>query len=85
MVSSLNRFGAYPREGHLDLTVRCFSYVKTTQDKKTAIDSRPVQLNCISPSFRKLIPDFTKDYPNSAEEMDLVYPHYLDLSCNQYS
>ena len=33
VVSSLNRFGAYPLEGHLDLAVYCFGYVKTTQDK----------------------------------------------------
>ena len=28
VVSSPNRFGAYPRQYHLDLTIRCFGYIK---------------------------------------------------------
>ena len=42
VVSSLNCFGACPREGHLDLAVRCFGYVKTAINKKIDIDSRPM-------------------------------------------
>ena len=33
LVSSLNRFGAYSRNGHLDLAVRSFGYIKTTTHK----------------------------------------------------
>ena len=40
VVSSSKYFGSCPREGHLDLAVRCFGYVKTTQDKQIVIDSR---------------------------------------------
>ena len=41
LVTSLNRFGACSREGHLDLVVRDFEYVKTTLNKQIDIDSRP--------------------------------------------
>ena len=41
-VSSLNRFVANPREGHLDLAVCAFGYIKTTLTKQIAIDSRPM-------------------------------------------
>ena len=47
VVSSLNRFWTCPGEGHLDLVVSSFSYVKTTQDKKTEIDFRPMQFDRI--------------------------------------
>ena len=46
--SSLTLFGVCPREVHLDLVVRCFGYVKTTQDKQVAIDSRTMQFNQIT-------------------------------------
>ena len=60
-VSSLNRFRVCPREGHLDLSVRCFDYVKTTINKQIAIGSRPMQFDRTAPNFKKLIPDFIKD------------------------
>ena len=69
LVTSLNRFGACPREGHLDLAVRAFGYVKTTLNNQIAIESRPMNFNRSSPKFEKLIPDFIKDYPSAKEEM----------------
>ena len=69
-VSYLNRFGACPREGRLNLPVRWFGYVKTTIYKQIVIDSRPMEFNRTAPNFQKLIPDFKKDYPNAIEEMD---------------
>ena len=77
-VSSLNHFGVCPREGHLDLTVRCFGYVKTTINKQVDINSRPMQFNRIAPNFQKLIPDFTKYYPDAIEEMDPFFPSVSD-------
>ena len=73
-VSSLNRFGACPREGYLELAVRCFCYIKTTINKKFVIDSRPVQFNRTAPNFQKLTPDFIKDYPDAIEDMDPSFP-----------
>ena len=57
LVSSLNRFGACPREGHLDLTVRSFGYIKTTMHTHITIDSLPMEFNRSDPNFKKLIPD----------------------------
>ena len=74
VVCSLDRFRECPREGHLDLAVHYFGYVKITQDKKIVIDSRPMQLNCVSPKFRKLVYDFIKDYPDEKKEIDLTFP-----------
>ena len=62
LITSLNRFGACPREGHLDLAVRTFGYVKTTLNKQIDIDSRPMNFNRSSPNFEKLKSDFIKDY-----------------------
>ena len=73
-MSSLNRFGACPCEGHLDLDVCAFGYVKTTLNKQIAIDSRPMQFQRSEPNFEKLIPDFIKDYPDSIEEFDPGFP-----------
>ena len=74
LVSSLNRFGAAPREYHLDLAVRAFGYIKTTKHYQIAIDSRPMVINRTTPSYEKLIPDFVKDYPETSEELDPGFP-----------
>ena len=73
MVLSLNRFGACPREGHLDLAVRCFRYVKAI-NKKIDIDSRPIKFIRTTPKFVKLIPDLLKDYSDVTEDMDPSFP-----------
>lgn len=74
LVSCLNRFGACPREAHLDLAVCSFGYVKTTLHKQIAIDSRPMDFNRASPNFETLRPDFPRDYPDAKEEMDPGFP-----------
>ena len=74
VVSILDRFGSFPREGHLDLLVRCFGYIKTTINKHITIDYIPIQFNMTAPNFTKLIPDFLKDYYDSKEEMDEIFP-----------
>ena len=58
LVASLNRFGACPREYHLDLAVRSFGYLKTVTDPKICIDHRPMEFSRTKPEFHKLIPDF---------------------------
>ena len=74
LVSSLNRFGACPREYHLDLAVRAFGYVKQVKDPKIGIDSRPLQYERIFPDYEKLIPDFLQDYPEAKEEIAAHFP-----------
>ena len=74
LVSSLNRFGACPREYHLDLAVRAFGYVKQVKDPKIAIDSRPMDYKRITPKYEAVIPDFVKDYPDAKEEIAVHFP-----------
>ena len=74
VLSSLNRFGAYSREDHLDLIVHCFGYAKTIIHNKIDIDYGPMQFNRTEPKFTKLIPKFVNDYPEAIEEMDLGFP-----------
>ena len=74
LVSSLNRFGACPRESHLDLAVRAFGYLKQVPDPKIAIDWRPMKFTRSSPRFEQLRPDFLEDYPDAKEELDPSFP-----------
>ena len=74
LVSSLNRFGTCPREGHLELAICAFGYIKQTPNKQIAIDWRPMRYSRDDPSFETLIPDFLKDYPDATEEMDANFP-----------
>ena len=74
MVSSLNRFGACPREKHLELAVRAFGYLKTVPNPQIAIDHRPLQFKRTKPDYEAIRPDFLKDYPDAQEEMDPKFP-----------
>ena len=75
----LNFFGAYHRGGHLDLTVGCFGYVKTTIHKNISIDSRSIRFDRTEPSFTKLIPDFVNDSPEVIANMDMGFPSVFGL------
>ena len=59
LFASLNHFGVCPREGHLNLSVQTFGYVKTTLNKQIAFDSRPMIFNRSSLKFENVIPNFT--------------------------
>ena len=72
LVSSLNRFGKFPRKGYLDLDVHSFGYIKTTLHKQITIDSRPMQFRRSDPKFEKLIPDFLKDHLESTGALSRV-------------
>ena len=65
LVSSLNRFGVYPREGHLDLTVRSCGYIKTIVNKQISIGSRSLQFVRENPDFKRTTPDVIQDYPDA--------------------
>ena len=70
LVSFLNRFGACPRETHLDLAIRDFGYLKQVSDPQICIDHIPMLFNRAKPEFTKLIPDFMKDYLDAIEKVD---------------
>ena len=74
LVSSLNRFGACPRQTHLDLAIRAFGYIKRVPSPQIAIDSRPMDIDRTDPDFEELRPDFLQDYPEATEEIDSNFP-----------
>ena len=74
VVASLNRFGACPRETHLDLAIRTFGYLKQVPDPRIAIDHRPLIFDRSDEQYDKLIPDFLLDYPHAKEEIDPNFP-----------
>ena len=74
LVSSLNRFGACPREYHLELAVRAFGFVKQVRGPEIAIDSNPLNYERKAPDYEKVIPDFVQDYPEAKEEIADHFP-----------
>ena len=85
LVSSLNRFGAYPREGHLNLAVSSFGYVKTTINTQIDIDSRLLYFARTNPDFKKIIPDFIQDYSDTKEDLDSGFPKVFTSYVNHHS
>ena len=72
VVSSLNRFGVCPRESHFNLIVRCFGHVQQHKTSKYQLIPE-ICSDCMFPNFRKLIPDFIKDYPDAKENMNIAF------------
>ena len=72
-VSSLSRFNANPREGHLELAMHVFSYLKRFPNKRLLLDSRPMGKDpkLDQESFH---PDFLDDYPDAREDLDPELP-----------
>jgi hypothetical protein len=76
--SSLSRFTACPRKGHLDRVLRVFGYLKKRPNRRIVVDSR-------DPIYRggedALSIDFTKElgtkYPDAVEEIDVNLPEAL--------
>jgi hypothetical protein len=72
-VSSLSRFSANPRQGHLELAVYLFGYLKKYPNRRLVIDSRPliVDEELRQTSFH---PDFLEDYDGAEEEIGEGFP-----------
>ena len=67
--SSLSRFSAAPREGHLKLAVYMFGYLKKNPNRSLVINSQ----DPIIPeewSQQTFHPDFLEDYPDAREDID---------------
>ena len=73
-VSSLGRFGSCPREGHLQLALHLFGYLKNFPNRRIAFDSRDIDFSHILDDTSKLRPDFLQDYPGATEELDSGFP-----------
>ena len=71
--ASLSRFGACPREGHLDLALHVFGFLKQFPIRHIAIDPRPLNYQRKA-KWQKLKIDFAMDYPDASEEIDSKLP-----------
>ena len=69
-VSSLSRFAATPREGHLRRAIKTLGYLKKYPDKGYYIDPRAPKLHV---DYEELIPDFGNEYTNFIKELDDNY------------
>ena len=66
-ISSLSRFSAAPREGHLQMAIYMFGYLKKYLNRNLGIKlvSLLVPEEFTSSTFQ---PDFLEDYPNAQED-----------------
>ena len=73
--SSLSRFTACPRKGHMDRAFRVFGYLKKYKNRRVVIDSRdPILVggkDALNMDFTEL---FQEVYPDAAEEIDTKVP-----------
>ena len=71
--SSLSRFASCPRQGHLDLALHLFGYLKKFPNRRMVVDSRPIiwETPKENPTFHA---DFLEDYPDAKEELDPNLP-----------
>lgn len=72
-VSSLSRFSANPRQGHLVLALHLFGYLKKYTSRSLVMNSFPLDVaeELQQESFH---PDFLDDYPDATEEIGNNYP-----------
>ena len=73
-VAMLNRFGACPREYHLELALGMFEYLKKFPTRQIAIDARPLEFTRDLSRFKDFHLDFLGDYPDAREELDPSFP-----------
>lgn len=73
--SSLSRFGACPREGHMDLMKHVWGFIKAHADPTITIDSRDFDFSDIDIEMKEFDRiDFLEDYPDAKEEVDPGFP-----------
>ena len=70
-VSSLSRFNANPRHGHLKRTIKLFGFLKKYPKRGYIVDPRPPKVNV---EYNEIIPDFGNQYPEFQEEIDDKLP-----------
>ena len=73
--SSLSRFNACARKGHLDRVLRVFGYLKKNKNRRVVVDSSdPIHVggeDALNQDFTQLLSDF---YPDAKEEIDTNLP-----------
>ena len=77
-VSSLSRFSAAPRSGHLELAFYLFGYLKKEKSRDLIVDSRPIKIHpsMYNPKEKahQFDADFLLEYPDAGEEFDPKAP-----------
>lgn len=73
-ILSLSRFYTAPRQGHLELAMRVFGYVKKFPERRLEVNSRALTND---PPFPPFEADFWDDYPDASEEIDPNLPKPL--------
>ena len=71
-VSSLSRFAAKPREGHLNRAIKILGYLKKYPSKGYTIDPKDPQIEA---EYDSVIPDFGNQYADFVEEIDHKLPN----------
>lgn len=74
--TSLNRFNASPRQGHLSRALRVFGYLKKYKNKRIAVDSRPpiLKLDDSVVISKEDLAEIRRLYPEAEEEIDPNIP-----------
>jgi uncharacterized protein (DUF2249 family) len=82
--SSISRFSAAPREGHLSRVLRIWGYLKKCPNRALDIDHKPIPNT--DEIQHKAIIDFANQYSYAKEEIDIHFPKPLgdELKVNIY-
>ena len=73
--SSLGRFSACPRKGHLERVLRVFGYLKKNKNRRVVVDSRDPIITGGKDSLDKDFTEILREaYPDAAEEVDTNIP-----------
>ena len=73
--SSLSRFSACPREGHLNRALRVFGYLKKNKNRRIVVDSRdPIYVGGADAMNLDFTQIFHAQYPDATEEIDTNLP-----------
>ncbi len=76
--SSLSRFTAAPRKGHLDRVLRVFGYLKKRSNRRIMVDSdNPVFTGEVEMLDHDYSEEFMEQYPDAHEEIDAKLPEAL--------
>lgn len=74
-ISSLARYAAGPREGHLKMAREILGYLKKFPKKGIVMDPRPPTIDIsTNASDRQVYEEFTHQYKYYKEELDLYFP-----------
>lgn len=72
-VSSLSRFSANPRQGHLELAIHLFGYLKKFPNRRIVLNSHPLVVS-EELKGKSFVPDFLEDYRDAKEDVDPRFP-----------